>query len=88
MDSFIKADDLYVKNYIAQINTEHQTKCLEVLSLKARVDVLNTQVQELALRLQEYEPPTTEEALGEDEVVDTTTDVRDPDAPKADKKKK
>ncbi len=88
MDSFIKAEDLYVRNYIAQINTEHQTKCLEVLSLKARVDVLNQQVKDLALRLQEYEPPTTEEALGTiGEDVDTSTDVRDPDESKAKKKK-
>ena len=55
MQSFENADDIYIKQYIAQLNTAYNEKCLEVISNKARIDVLNTQITELAVRVKDLE---------------------------------
>lgn len=40
-------NDEYVKNYIAQVNTELQTKTLEVCSLRAQLQVANATIAKL-----------------------------------------
>jgi len=40
-------NDDYVKNYIAQVNSELQTKILEVCSLKAQLQLANAKIAEL-----------------------------------------
>lgn len=43
----MQIDDDYVRNYIAQVNTELQTKTLEVCSLKAQLQVANATIDKL-----------------------------------------
>jgi hypothetical protein len=53
--------DAYVRNYIANINTELQTKILEIISLKAQLQLANDNIAELKKELSSLEPVDTED---------------------------
>jgi len=46
-------NDEYVKQYIAHVNTELQTKTLEVCSLKAQLKIANDKIATLQQPLEE-----------------------------------
>lgn len=56
----MQIDDDYVRNYIAQVNTELQTKILEVCSLKAQLQVANATIDKLKKVDGEYSSNTKE----------------------------
>lgn len=53
--------DAYVRNYIANINTELQTKILEIISLKAQLQLANDNIAELKKELSSLESVDTED---------------------------